>query len=66
MYSGELISQTLDIHKGELKDSLKRTKKSLGTLKLSNLKEKYGITIGLGIFTCIALWIIAKRLRIVR
>ena len=63
---GELISDTLDIHRGGLKDALKRTKRSLGNLEFSELKEKYGITIGIGIFTCVALWIIARRLRIVR
>jgi hypothetical protein len=60
---GALIKDALDDHKDVLSSVLKRTGLNLGKLKISELREKYGVFVAFWIFVACITFIILRRLR---
>lgn len=61
---GELIKDALDEHSLHLKNALYFTRKRLANIKSSEWWEKYSLSIALGIFCAVVLYIVMKRLRV--
>ncbi len=61
---GEMIGDTLHIHKYDLKDSLSTTNSALNILDRLALREKYGLLIAQIFFYLTVAYIILKRIRI--
>jgi hypothetical protein len=61
---GNVIQGTLDEHKYGLREALSLTRKRLSSLKFAEFREKYMINTALAFYLMVAVFIIAKRLRL--
>lgn len=61
----EKLNSTLDLHKYELKSALSLTKTRLHRLKTAEAREKRLLTGALSFFTCVVVFIICRRTRII-
>jgi hypothetical protein len=64
LQDGEVIKDTLDEHKYELKGSLHVTKSKLNRVKSAEERERYSIFFALTFFTTVVAYIIMKRTRL--